>query len=166
LANLFATKLLTPELADANRFALCQPEVFYLDTVCGITLRETTSESLPYLAAILNSAWANYYYRATTVPKANGFLIFKTMFLRDFPVRRIDFQDTVERGIHDRLTTLAERISDLQSRLEAKGSNNDYQREELLRNSASAQREIDGLIYDLYGVSARERDLVMKSSHR
>ena len=155
-----APKLLTPELADANKFAPCPNEVFYLDTACGITLREDVDESPLFLLGLLNSTWANYYYRSTTVPKANGFLIYKTMYLRKFPVRRIDFGTGRERTVHHEVVALVQRMLDLHQRLAAKGDMRDQEREQIEREIAGTDREIDDLIYDLYGLTAAERALV------
>ena len=75
------SKLIVPELADRSQFAFADSDFFYVDTTCGITLSKDSPLDLWYLLGILNSRPAEYLYRKTTVPKANGFLIYKTMFL-------------------------------------------------------------------------------------
>jgi len=74
-------KIVVPELADRSQFAFTGKDLFYVDTTCGITLSEKCPFDLWYLLGVLNSRPAEYLYRKTTVPKANGFLIYKTMFL-------------------------------------------------------------------------------------
>ena len=63
-----------------------ESEYFYIDTTCGIALRDGTEVDIWYLIAALNSRVGEYLYRKTTVPKANGFLIYKTMYLSSFPI--------------------------------------------------------------------------------
>jgi hypothetical protein len=38
------------------------------------------------LASILNSSVVQWYYKKATVPKANGFFIYKVMFLKEVPI--------------------------------------------------------------------------------
>ncbi len=53
-------------------------------------------------------AASEYLYRKTTVPKANGFLIYKTMYLSPFPVPVP--QDSDEKQLADRVSVLARDI--------------------------------------------------------
>lgn len=77
-------KIVVPELADRSQFAWVGPDFFYVDTTCGIVLSDRSPLNLWYLLAVLNSKTGEYLYRKTTVPKANGYLIYKTMFLSTF----------------------------------------------------------------------------------
>lgn len=100
------------------------------------------------------------------MPKANGFLIFKTMYLKGVPVRRIAFDHPEETQSHDRLVSFAKRILDLHGRLAAKGEVQDYEREQIEREIVSTDRNIDDLVYDLYGLTAKERALVESEVRR
>ena len=51
-----------------------------------------------------------FYYKRTTVPKANQFYIYKTMFLKGLPIRRINFSDPADRQRHDQMVALVERM--------------------------------------------------------
>ena len=79
-------KIIVPELADRSQFAWVGKDFFYVDTTCGMASSQHEVVDSWYLLSVLNSAAGEYLYRKTTVPKANGFLIYKTMFLRTFPV--------------------------------------------------------------------------------
>ena len=101
-------KIVVPELADRSQFAFVEQEYFYVDTTCGITLNKQCPFDLWYLTAVLNSRPAEYLYRKTTVPKANGFLIYKTMFLNTL---RVPIPETAkEKASASRLSELARRI--------------------------------------------------------
>ena len=119
LRLLSAKKILVPELAEGNRFVLAGPESFYGDTVCGIVLKSDVREDIRYVLALLNSRLAELYYKRTTVPKANGFYIYKTMFLKEVPIRRIDFTNEADQEIHDRLVSLADSLLSLHRDVEA-----------------------------------------------
>jgi hypothetical protein len=79
-------KIIVPELADRSQFASVGKEFFYVDTTCGIAPSSNAVADPWYVLSVLNSAAGEYLYRKTTVPKANGFLIYKTMFLKTFPI--------------------------------------------------------------------------------
>ena len=49
-----------------------------------------------------------WFYKQTTVPKANGFYIYKTMYLKEVPIPTINFDDPVDVTHHDKVTTLVE----------------------------------------------------------
>lgn len=60
-------------------------------------------QDLYYILAVLNSILVEYYYKKTTVPKAGGFFIYKTMYLNNIPIRRINFSNSREKEMHDKL---------------------------------------------------------------
>jgi hypothetical protein len=62
--------------------------------------------------------------------------------------------------MHDRLVALVDRMLDLHGRLAAKGEVQDNEREQIEREIAITDRQIDDLVYDLYGLTAKERALV------
>jgi hypothetical protein len=94
-----------PELADRSQFAFVSPDFFYVDTTCGLGINEKVDPW--YVIGILNSRPAELLYRKTTVPKANGFLIYKTMFLNPF---RIPDPARVPGEIVEKISRLAERV--------------------------------------------------------
>jgi archaellum component FlaC len=91
------------ELSDSNKFALVEKDTFYIDTTCGIVLSDNIPENLYYVSGLLNSSLIEYYYKKTTVPKAGGFFIYKTMYLNHIPIRRIDFSIASEKAKHNQI---------------------------------------------------------------
>ena len=136
-----SSKIVVPELAEGPRFSLARPDCFYGDTACGITLKRSVGEDLTYVLGILNSKLIYYYYRHTTVPKANGFLIYKTMFLKNVPIARIDFKEQGSVSLHGKIVAEVKRISS--SGVSAE-------------ETARASDEIDKAVYRLYGLSEGE----------
>lgn len=92
-SNFECEKVVTPELADRSRFAVARAGIYYGDTVCGI-IPHRPEELDPYaLAGILNSSTVQWYYKKATVPKANGFFIYKVMFLKNVPIPQLGATD-------------------------------------------------------------------------
>jgi hypothetical protein len=150
MAVLGSPKILVPELAESNRFAVADPACFYGDTACGITARADVRESLQYLAAVLNSAVIGWYYGKTTVPKANGYRIYKTAFLKGIPIRRVDFSLAREGAAHDQLVHLVVAIAARKS--------SDTQADVVQQES-----EIDARVARLYGLTEAEFAMVLQS---
>jgi len=158
MEQLGSKKILVPELAEANRFALADEDLFYGDTVCGITLKDTTHESILYILGVLNSRLIDYYYKQTTVPKASGFYIYKTMFLKEIPIRTLDFSDPSDKVRHDKMVALVERMLDVHKKLAAATVPAD--KELYQRQIEATDREIDALVYELYGLTEEEIAIV------
>jgi len=153
-------KIVVPELASCNRFAYCDKSVFYLDTACGILPKNKEPSTCLYLLGLLNSSLLEFYYKKTTVPKAGGFYIYKTMFLKKLPIRRIDFDNPAEKKMHDDLVALVDKMLELNKRLAPIRNTPCNDRDELLHQIEQTDKEIDNLVYDLYGLSEEERQIV------
>ena len=83
------------------------------------------------------------------------------MFLKQLPIRRIDFDNPEEKALHDRLVALVERMLELHGRkASARGGLPQSEHEEIEREIARTDQEIDNLVYDLYGLTLEERRLV------
>jgi hypothetical protein len=145
MQELSSPKIVVAELADTSRFCIAGPEYFYGDTVCGITLRPDVREDLRFVLALLNSKLIEYVFKKTTVPKANGFFIYKTMFLKNLPLVRINFADPDERAAHDQVVKLVERASVAAS--QGKGTGN-------------LEKEMDRHIYGLYNLTDPEISII------
>ena len=146
LKHFFTEKIITPELSDKNQFMLSSENIFYGDTVCGISLKEDYKNILDikYLLAILNSKLIEWYYKKTTVPKANGFFIYKVMFLKEVPVK-------IENGFeNNKVINLVDKILTI------------TKSEDYLKNSskqtqvAEYEKQIDQLVYKLYKLTPEE----------
>jgi hypothetical protein len=91
--NLFRRKLVVSELGDRNSFAFGEEGVVYGDTVCGIVPRAGSEIDLEALLGILNSQLLTDYMKQLSVPKANGFFIYKPVFLKELPIPTLSASD-------------------------------------------------------------------------
>jgi phosphate uptake regulator len=79
------------------------------------------------------------------------------------PIRRIDFDNPQDVKMHDALVALVERMLDLHKRLkEAVGE----EKKDLERQIARTDRQIDDLVYELYGITEEEGRIIEGSSVR
>ncbi len=158
LNQLACNKIVVAELSDSNRFCIASNREFYGDTVCGITLSPNILESIYYILGLLNSRLIEAYYKRTTVPKANGFYIYKTMFLKTIPIRRINFAKPAEKAQHDKMVTLVERMLTLHKDKAAARLN--AEKAMMQQQIEVTDKQIDALVYALYGLTDAEIKVV------
>jgi hypothetical protein len=84
-------KLVTPKLNKLATFSLVGRDIYYLDTVYGITVEGLFPYSEFYLLALLNSKLTTIYLRSVCPPKANGYFSNEREFLKSIPIRAISF---------------------------------------------------------------------------
>ena len=109
-----------------------------------------------YLLGILNSQLMMFYFQ-TTIPKLRGdFYEPGFAFMRSFPIRAIDFDNPADKAMHDKMVALVERMLDLhrQAGLTV------VQRGLVEQRIEAVDREIDELVYRLYGLSEAEVGIV------
>jgi hypothetical protein len=114
---------------------------------------EGTQESLDYLCGLLNSRllwkWYQHHAKRRGVGlEMNGRVLART------PIRRIDFSSADERERHDRIYELAQTMAVLIQRRRSARSTS--KRAALSDQIDAADRRLDQLIYDLYGLTDEE----------
>jgi adenine-specific DNA-methyltransferase len=78
-------KFVFPEINKINDFVLVD-ECYYTDSACGAELIDEFDNYEKYIQMFLNSKLITYVYRKISVPKANGYLIYKNAFLKGLPI--------------------------------------------------------------------------------
>ena len=93
-----------------------------------------------------------------------GFFRYFTQYIEQLPIRTIDFADPTDAARHAHMVALVERMLDLHARLAAAKSPPEQQ---MLRTQIDAtDRQIDRLVYELYGLSEEEIRLVEAQGQR
>jgi hypothetical protein len=83
---------------------------------------------------------------------------FWTQFIEQLPIRPINFSDPADVARHDRMVQLVEQMLELHKRLAACKSQSDC--ELYQRQIDATDREIDKLVYELYGLTDEEIKVV------
>jgi hypothetical protein len=122
-----------------------------------LLLRDPNGPGLKYVLGVLNSRLLNYYYAKTftTLSVAKNAIL-------TLPIRAINFADAADQARHDRIVALVEQMLALHQRLRAAQTAAD--RELLQRQIDATDAEIDALVYELYGVSQEEIEIVKGAS--
>ncbi len=152
----FAEDALQIEATLDQTAGLCQGGVYYA------TLKPNPTHSLKYLLALYNSKLLTFVFKSlySGIHMGGGYLRFRTQYLEELPLRPIDFSDKIEKGLHDVIVSKVERMLELQERMGPIRDVATSEREELQQLIDRVDREIDNLVYDLYGLTRAERKLV------
>ena len=128
-----------------------------LRSVCGFYLKDSIEINIRYLLGLLNSKLIEWFYKKTTVPKAEGFYIFKSMFLKNIPIRKIKLDNSPEKAAHDNIVNLVEIMLDLNKNLQNSKSS---EKDQIQRQIDQTDKEIDELVYKLYGITEWEKKII------
>ena len=136
--------------------ATFEPEGLLTDkTLHTIVLRDEWRGKidLRYLLGILNSRLLTYLYRDLAQEEGRTFAQVKIFRMKQLPVVVVDLSSPNGKARHDRMVSLVEQMLELHKRLAA-ASHAD--RELYQRQIDATDREIDKLVYELYGLTEEE----------
>lgn len=114
-----------------------------------------TEVDVRYLVALLNSRLLRFVYtQSVQESRQKAFPQVKVATLRALPIRLPDFTRPQEKSAHDALVGLVQRLLDLHRHRQVTASPNEHA--DLQRRIAAADRQIDRLVYKIYGLSPAE----------
>jgi len=115
-----------------------------------------------YFLAILNSALMNLCVQQMTNRFRGGYYAVNKQALERLPIRQIDFSNSSDKALHDKMVVLVERMLDLHKQLAAAKNPND--KTNLQRDIESTDRQVDQLTFELYGLTHEEIEIVKGQS--
>lgn len=148
-------KLIFPDIATTPRFALDEAGFYCANTAYFIPRHDL------YLLGLLNSRLGSFYFAKTCAGlegKTETYLRFFGQYMERFPVRRLDPSNAGDKAAHDRLVRLVEAMLTLHAQFASAPSVG--QKEIVQRQIDATDAQIDPLVYDLYGLTTSEVDLV------
>jgi len=110
------------------------------------------SISLKYILGIINSTLINYYF-------ANTFIDYniKPFYLQQLPIRTINIDKINENETCDKIILLVTNLIDLKKIFQLAQSNT---KEQIKQQISQTDREIDELVYKLYGLTKEEINII------
>jgi hypothetical protein len=85
MEHFYNRKFVFSEIGLVNDFVLAD-ECFYTDSVCGSELKDEFRSYERFIHRYMNTRLATYVYKKVSVPKANGYSIYKNAFLKEMPI--------------------------------------------------------------------------------
>ncbi len=145
-------KIFLPDISLRGNFTIdAKGEYYCINTAYVISSAEK------YLLGILNSSIMTFYYKNLSSAYRGGYLRFIYQYLIQLPIRQINFTNSVDKKLHDDLVALVEVMLDLNKKIPSvKGS----ERDQIQRQIDKTDKEIDELVYKLYGITEEERKMI------
>lgn len=133
---------------------------YLLSSLYAIYFKNTKTEfSLKYILGILNSKLATSVAKIFAFNLTEGaFTKIRTNQLARLPIRTINFSDPTDVARHDRMVALVESMLNLHKQSAAARLPDEKDR--LARQIEQTDRQIDKLVYELYGLSEEEIKIV------
>jgi hypothetical protein len=141
-------KIIYAEIATRGQFTI-DSDSHYSDTTSYII-----GNSSLYLVGILNSTLWTFLFSNISSEIRGGFLRWKRQYMENLPIRPIDPANPADVARRDRIVALVEQMLDLNTRLAAAQA--PHEREVLAGMIDATDRQIDRLVYELYGLTEEE----------
>jgi len=158
-------KLCIPRLV-TNLYAAFDVEGnHFLDNVDvgGITLKtDYQNQGLVYLLGLLNSRLLRWYFPHVSAPFRGGWLSANRQFLSQLPIRINNFSDPADKGRHDQMMKLVEQMLSFYKQKAMAKTPDDKTR--LHRQIDATDQQIDRLVYELYGLTEKEIQIVEETN--
>ncbi|KAF0144076.1 MAG: hypothetical protein FD156_2120 [Nitrospirae bacterium] len=116
------------------------------------------SKDINYILALLNSKLFVFLYRLISLEEGRVLAQVKPTVINHLPIRTIDFNNSSEKAIHDKLVSLVDRMLDLHKKKNSLPLS--AEREKIEREIVITDEKIDGIVYGLYGVTEEERKII------
>ena len=165
LAEMEQKKILTPSIANHSSFTLDSTNYYYFigsggggGGGYGITLKDNCQLSYEYVLGLLNSQLLDKYLKSFSSPFSGGYYAFNRQYIEKLPIRLINFSDTTEKSLHDKISPLVTKMLELNKKFAE--ANVPDTKTMLQRQIEATDNEIDRLVYELYGLTADEIKIV------
>jgi len=113
-----------------------------------------------YLLGLLNSRLMTFFYENLSSRYRGGYLRFIYQYIVQLPIRTIDAASPADAARHDRMASLVAQMLDLKRQHAGAETAFDDRRHDLARRIEQLDREIDQLVYELYGLTGDEIAIV------
>ncbi len=115
-----------------------------------------------YLLGLLNSQVLDFVLHSIASTKRGGYFEYKPMYVQKLPIRSIDFDNPTDKATHDKIVQLVEIMLTLNQKLAT--SLDSHSRTVFKRQIEATDRQIDHLVYQLYGLTTEEIGMVENSN--
>lgn len=124
-------------------------------TILNVNPDNNTRFSMKYLCGLLNSRLLSFIYPyLSNKITAQSFPRLSVGDLKKLPIRVIDFNNPTDKANHDKMVELVQQMLALHQQLHAAATPQAHTL--LQRQIAATDRQIDRLVYELYGLTAEE----------
>jgi type I restriction-modification system DNA methylase subunit len=153
-------KILTPSIANSASYTLDLSGKYYFvgsggggGGGYGITIKKNVKLSYQYLLGLLNSELLDSYLKFISSRFSGGYYAYNKQYIKKLPIKIISFSDRLEKEKHDEISTLVSKILELHNQME--NVRTDQERNIIKRQIEATDKNINRLVYELYGFSSQ-----------
>jgi hypothetical protein len=158
-------KIMTPSIAKSASFTLDATDFYYFvgsggggGGGYGVTLKPDEPMAYEYILGLLNSKLLDFFLKSSSSSFSGGYFAYNRQYIEQLPMRIINFSEPTDKHRHDRMVALVERMLALNRQLlMAKTA---HEETILQRQIEATDKQIDRLVYDLYGLTDEEIKLI------
>lgn len=167
LTQMETPKLIIQVISKNGKYSYDNSELYFTGggngPYYGLRLKDLKNpHSLLYLQGILNSKLADFYLHKISSPFRGGYWSYGKRFIENIPIRIINFSDPQDRALHDRMVGLVEQMLKLHKDIEP--TKTPQEKELIQRQIDATDKQIDALVYELYGLTDEEIQIIEESS--
>ncbi|MCL5959453.1 MAG: Eco57I restriction-modification methylase domain-containing protein, partial [Chloroflexi bacterium] len=155
-------KIVVPDYNNVASFTLDSGGQFF-KTGYGVILKDESLSQM-YVLGLLNSQLLFQYLLSVGTTLRGGYVRFWTQFIKQVPIRMINPADSGDSVRHDQMVTLVSRMMTLHKQLAS--ARTDQDKTVLERQIDATDRQIDRLVYELYGLTEDEIAIVDEGARR
>jgi len=155
-------RIVTPEISYGCNMTLCPAGIYHNTQVYSLLPYTDVPEALEYWLALLNSSVLWWFLARTGTVLRGGYYRFKTNYLEPFPVPRVDPKSRTQTDAHDRIVALVQRAQQL--RQDISTVRIEHEKAFAKRQIEETDRQIDQLVYELYGLTDGEIRIVEEAT--
>ena len=145
-------KIVYAEIATKGQFTFDSNSYFY-DTTAYIMGSDSK-----YLLGILNSRLWTFMFSKVSSTIRGGFFRWKRQYMSPLTILSINFSDPNEKDLHDRMIALVDGMLALHKQLATVRAG--HEKTAIQRQIEATDRQIDNLVYELYGLTVDEIKIV------
>ena len=153
-----APKILLRQTADHIISAIDNSGIWFGRSIIAVLSVSQTEYVLKYFLGILNSKYFRWLYQRIAHERGRVFAQVKLSKLKQLPIRTIDFSDPSDKANHDRMVKLVETMLKLHKQLAA--AKTSHEKTAIQRQIDATDKQIDQLVYELYGLTDEEIKIV------
>ena len=114
--------------------------------------------SREYILGLLNSKLLEWFIHQIATTMRGGYYSYDLCFIKNLPIRSINFKDQDEASLHDSIVKLVEHMLKLNK--DNKSARTPQDKEFIQRQIDATDKQIDKLVYELYGLTEDEIKIV------
>ncbi|MGA9365434.1 MAG: TaqI-like C-terminal specificity domain-containing protein [Bacteroidota bacterium] len=150
-------KILTRQNAKRLIGVLDDSQYFVKNSLHSILLKDK-SYDLRYLLGLINCHLMDFYFQDQIGATGEIFSQMKIEYIERLPIRTINLSDPADKSRHDRMVEMVEQMLALHKQLAS--AKTEHEKTALQRQIDATDKQIDELVYELYGLTEEEIKIV------